>query len=232
MKTAIFIDAAFFLKRFPSVYKNKSAFDAKEVARTLHEMALAHLSPDDIDRQELYRIFVYDCVPLFKNVHTPISKTFVNFSKTKTAIFRQQFHNELKSLRKVALKLGRLSDISSWQIKPSVIKELLDGTRKFEDLTDDDFKYNVIQKGTDMKIGVDIATLASKQRVDKMVLVTGDADFVPAAKMARREGIDFILDPMWSRIADDLHEHIDGLRSTCPNPDKERKPVKKPSNKK
>ncbi len=232
MKTAIFIDAAFFLNRFPRIYKNKSAFDAKEVARTLHEMALAHLSPDDIDRQELYRIFVYDCVPLLKNVHKPISKTFVNFSKTKTAIFRQQFHNELKSLRKVALKLGRLSDISSWQLKPAVIKELLDRTRKFEDLTDDDFKYNVIQKGTDMKIGVDIATLASKQRVDKMVLVTGDADFVPAAKMARREGIDFILDPMWSRIADDLHEHIDGLRSTCPNPDKEGKPVKKTSNKK
>ncbi len=232
MKTAILIDAAFFLNRFPRVYKNKSADNAKEVARTLHEMALGHLSPDDIDRQELYRIFVYDCVPLLKSVHNPISETFINFSKTKTAIFRQQFHNELKSLRKVALKLGRLSDISSWQLKPPVLKELLDGTRKFEDLTDDDFKYNVIQKGTDMKIGVDIATLASKQRVDKMVLVTGDADFVPAAKMARREGIDFILDPMWSRIADDLHEHIDGLRSTCPNPDKERKPVKKPSNKK
>ncbi len=232
MKTAIFIDAAFFLKRFPRAYKNKSADNAKEVARTLHEMALAHLSPDDIDRQELYRIFVYDCAPLLKSVHTPISKTFINFSKTKTAIFRQQFHNELKSLRKVALKLGRLSDISSWQLKPAVIKELLDGTRKFKDLTDDDFKYDVTQKGTDMKIGVDIATLASKQRVDKMVLVTGDADFVPAAKMARREGIDFILDPMWSRIADDLHEHIDGLRSTCPNPDKEGKPVKKTSNKK
>ena len=31
--------------------------------------------------------------------------------------------------------------------------------------------------------------------------------------LARRKGIDFILDPIWASIRDDLHEHIDGLRS-------------------
>lgn len=41
---------------------------------------------------------------------------------------------------------------------------------------------------------------------------------VPAAKLARREGIDFILDPMWNPIHPSLNEHIDGLRSTSPNP--------------
>ena len=41
----------------------------------------------------------------------------------------------------------------------------------------------------------------------------GDRDFVPAAKLARREGIDFILDPLWASIKPNLHEHIDGLRS-------------------
>ena len=35
----------------------------------------------------------------------------------------------------------------------------------------------------------------------------------PAAKQARREGIDFILDPMRSTIKDDLFEHIDGIRT-------------------
>ncbi|MGC1549909.1 MAG: NYN domain-containing protein, partial [Rhodanobacter sp.] len=49
-------------------------------------------------------------------------------------------------------------------------------------------------------------------------LVAGDADFIPAAKLARYEGIDFILDPMWQGIAPDLHEHIDGLQSVCPRP--------------
>jgi len=37
---------------------------------------------------------------------------------------------------------------------------------------------------------------------------------VPAAKLARREGIDFILDPLHSPIKPDLFEHIDGLY-TC-----------------
>lgn len=69
-----------------------------------------------------------------------------------------------------------------------------------------------------MRIGVDVASLSFKKQVDQIVLIAGDADFVPAAKMARREGIDFILDPMWQTIPDGLMEHIDGLRSTCPRP--------------
>ena len=43
--------------------------------------------------------------------------------------------------------------------------------------------------------------------------VAGDADFVPAAKLARREGVQFVLDPLWRSVSPDLLEHIDGLRS-------------------
>jgi uncharacterized LabA/DUF88 family protein len=60
--------------------------------------------------------------------------------------------------------------------------------------------------------------MAFKKQVDQIILVAGDSDFVPAAKLARREGIDFILDPMWQYIRDDLHEHIDGLRSVVRRP--------------
>ena len=69
-----------------------------------------------------------------------------------------------------------------------------------------------------MKIGIDIASLAYKKLVKKIILVAGDSDFVPAAKLARREGVDFVLDPMWNHIAEDLNEHIDGLKSYFPNP--------------
>jgi uncharacterized LabA/DUF88 family protein len=64
-----------------------------------------------------------------------------------------------------------------------------------------------------MRIGLDIAAMAFKRQIDQIGLVAGDSDFVPAAKLARREGIDFILDPMWATIRDDLHEHMDGLSS-------------------
>lgn len=81
-----------------------------------------------------------------------------------------------------------------------------------------DLLPNVRQKGVDMRIGIDIASLAFKRQVDQIVLMAGDADFVPAAKLARREGIDFILDPMWRSVDPGLNEHIDGLRSTCTRP--------------
>ena len=70
-----------------------------------------------------------------------------------------------------------------------------------------------------MKIGLDMASLALKKMVRQIILVSGDGDFVPAAKLARREGIDVVLDPIWSpHIGDALHEHIDGLKSTAPRP--------------
>ncbi|WP_018936252.1 NYN domain-containing protein [Thioalkalivibrio sp. ALJ24] len=76
------------------------------------------------------------------------------------------------------------------------------------------------QKGVDMRIGLDIASLALKKQADTIVLVTGDSDFVPAAKLARREGIEFLVDPMWQSVSDDLNEHVDGIVSAFPPPDK------------
>jgi uncharacterized LabA/DUF88 family protein len=219
MPTAVFVDAGFFLKRFSRVYPTKDPTDSSIVARTLHEMALDHLKQrGDAERRELYRIFVYDCPPLTKKAQFPISKRPIDFGKTTTSAFRLGFHSELKSLRKVALRLGRLQDRQGWRIKADRLREILRGRLQFSDLTDADFAYDVNQKGTDMKIGVDIASVSYKKQVDQIVLVAGDSDFVPAAKLARREGIDFILDPMWSQISEDLHEHVDGLRSTSPRP--------------
>ena len=69
-----------------------------------------------------------------------------------------------------------------------------------------------------MRIGIDISSLSIKKQVDQIILIAGDADFVPAAKLARREGVDFVLDPMWQSIPAGLNEHIDGRRSTCAKP--------------
>lgn len=99
------------------------------------------------------------------------------------------------------------------------IKALLKHKISLDDLTENDVRVDVRQKGVDMRIGVDVTSLTLKGQVDQIVLMAGDADFVPAAKIARREGIDFILDPMWQTIPAGLHEHIDGLRTTCPKPE-------------
>ncbi len=85
-------------------------------------------------------------------------------------------------------------------------------------LTPDDLRLGLRQKGVDMRIGLDISTLTLKKQVDTIILVTGDSDFVPAAKVARREGAEFLVDPLWQQVKDDLHEHVDGIISVFRNP--------------
>jgi uncharacterized LabA/DUF88 family protein len=41
--------------------------------------------------------------------------------------------------------------------------------------------YDTAQKGVDIKFGLDIASLAYKRLVERVVLITGDSDFIPAA---------------------------------------------------
>ena len=117
--------------------------------------------------------------------------------------------------------MGRLAEkTGTWKIKQETQKRLLSKVGEKLELTDDDFVLDVVQKGVDMRIGLDIASISFKHQVDRIVLIAGDSDFVPAAKLARREGIDFILDSLWLKVSDDLLEHVDGLRSTSPNPNK------------
>lgn len=223
MKTAIFVDGGFFLKRLEFLYKNNPKVnlnDAKSIVKELLEICYKHLKEKDSKGRyqkchELYRIFFYDCPPLSKKVHRPITKKAYDFAKSPHAVLRNQIHQELRKARKMALRFGRLQDIGSWAINKEVLKDLLARKKDFSTLTDDDFYYEHRQKSVDMKLGIDIASVSYKKQVERIVLIAGDSDFVPAAKLARREGIDFILDPMFQNVAPDLFEHIDGLKSTC-----------------
>lgn len=222
MTTAIFIDGAFFVKRLRHHLPKELHHDAKNMASIAMNMALRHLklrqgqqSQDD----DLYRIFFYDCPPLEKKMHRPITKQAIDLSKSDEAIFRKALHQELIKKRKFALRLGRLSDYhGGWRLKPAVLNDLLKNKRQWDSLTDDDFTIDIMQKGVDMRIGVDISTVTLKSQANRIVLIAGDADFVPAAKLARREGVDFILDAMHQNIPEDLFEHIDGLWTTFTKP--------------
>lgn len=212
---AVLIDGAYFVKRFRAIEPH-NAYDGKRAAELACRFAMRHLN-ERARKFDLYRIFFYDCPPVEKKMHLPFSKKVVDFSVSDEAKFRKVLHETLRIKRKVALRLGTLAH-ADWVFKPSVASQLLKGKKKFEDLTDDDVILDVRQKGVDMRIGLDISSLTFKKQVTKIILVAGDADFVPAAKLARREGIDFVLDPMWRQIPSDLNEHIDGLRSVCPRP--------------
>uniref|UniRef100_UPI0026029589 NYN domain-containing protein n=1 Tax=Fluviicola sp. TaxID=1917219 RepID=UPI0026029589 len=166
-----------------------------------------HLPPT-----ELFRIYYYDANPFDGDSHNPITNRPFSFKKTPQYKFRHDLFAELKKQRKIALRLGFLKNSSKdWVIRSKHTKSLLTGKMVASDLTEEDIEFPLNQKAVDMKIGLDIATLAFKEQVDQIILIAGDSDFVPAAKFARREGVDFILDPMLNNIDPTLHEHIDGL---------------------
>ena len=122
----------------------------------------------------------------------------------------------LLQTRKFAHLLGKLAEDGTLDLH-----EIPEGDRRFlanlaeewRSLEETDVNLELRQKGVDMRLGMDIASIVLKKQANTLVLVTGDSDFVPAAKLARREGAEVILDPLWRNIRPALHEHIDGLYS-------------------
>ncbi|GHP22212.1 helicase [Helicobacter pylori] len=215
-KVAILVDGDFFIRCYKSHLKKQSVdkyedLNPERLARTIHTHCLKHINKKN--DEELYRIFFYDCKPLDKKVHYPHTQRALDLSKSSTYKERTALHKHLISKPCLALRLGYLdTNNARWVIRDQEKeKKLFKGEICITDFTNDDFIYHAKQKGVDMKIGLDIATLALKKLVQKIVLISGDSDFVPAAKLARVEGIIFTLDPMGKPIREDLEEHIDYL---------------------
>lgn len=207
IRTAILIDGGFYRKR---AYALAGDLPPKERADELEKYCYNHVRDN-----YLYRIFYYDCPPLEKQVFHPLTRKQIDYKSTLLYKWTNDFFDQLKRRRKFALRMGKLEQRKAaiFRIKESSMKRLLAGTLDLSNLQENDFELDYAQKGVDMRIGIDIASLSHKKQVDQIILISGDSDFVPAAKHARREGIDFILDPMGQKVTADLFEHIDGLQS-------------------
>jgi uncharacterized protein (TIGR00288 family) len=59
--------------------------------------------------------------------------------------------------------------------------------------TDGDFEPVLTQKQVDIKIGLDVAKLSITKRVERILLATSDADFIPVIDFARSHGIEVVL---------------------------------------
>lgn len=99
----------------------------------------------------------------------------------------------------------------SWKLKPKSVEQLIREPRALEDR---DFSLDINQKGVDLRIGLDMARLALRDLVRAVVVVTGDSDFVPAFKFARREGVKVMLCTLGHRGARrELKAHADFVLS-------------------
>ncbi|MCB2262755.1 MAG: NYN domain-containing protein, partial [Candidatus Thiosymbion ectosymbiont of Robbea hypermnestra] len=162
MRVAILVDGAFYLRRYQTHFGPNRASDSAQVANDLWTHCIKHLKREDGER--LYRIFFYDCPPIEKKLHHPKTNQPIDLAKSPTAIFRKDLHNHLTRKRNVALRLGYLDDKNGrWKIRdPRIERRLISGDIMADELTEADYVYYAVQKGVDMKIGLDIASLSYK----------------------------------------------------------------------
>ena len=217
-KMAILVDGGFYLKRAKCLKGEKTARDRAE---ELVQYCKKHVENENA---ELYRIFYYDCDPIGKKAFHPLHNRTFDQSKTDAYKWKMDFFDELAKKRKLAIRKGEpLEGSCEFAMKTTVARDIVRGKRSADSLCDDDFVLDVQQKGVDVRIGLDLALIAHERFADQIVLITGDSDFVPAAKYARRHGIDFIIDPMWHPFRPELGIHVDGMHTPWPKP----KPKKK-----
>jgi uncharacterized LabA/DUF88 family protein len=125
----------------------------------------------------------------------------------------------IKRTPNIALRIGKtVWRNKNWIISQDQVRALLKKRISVDDLAESDVSPQIEQKAVDMKLGLDIATLAQKKLVDSLILITADSDLVPAIKLAKNEGLQIGLDPLWADISDDLAEHVDFITTQLPEP--------------
>lgn len=128
--------------------------------------------------ETLFRVLYYDCAGFEGSTKLPVSGAEHEF-KASDHWLRTLAQKDFFAVRRGVLKFR------GW--KPKKIP--LAATP----LTDADFKPDFEQKGVDMRIGLDMATFSETKSVDRLILVSGDTDCVPAMKYARKAGIQVVL---------------------------------------
>lgn len=206
---AILVDGGFYRKQAKALFGVKTP---QARADELVKYCLRHLDDHEVFNR-LYRIFYYDCPPSEKKLQHPWTGEPINLATTEEHQWMTDFLKTLSSKRKVAIRKGEvLESESGYVLTADAQKRLCRKEITFDEIAKDDFRLDIKQKGVDTRICLDIASLAYQRLVTQIVLIAGDSDFVPAAKHARRAGIDFILDPLRRGIKESLNEHVDGIR--------------------
>lgn len=152
------------------------------------------------EAEYLMRIYYYDAPQYRGQVKLPLGGE-TSFQAS------DRWLDELARLERFAVRRGTLG-FRGWKLKPGR------GSSEAE-LTNDDFAPVFEQKGVDMRIGLDIASVAERRTAERVVLVSGDTDMIPAMKHARKAGLEVVIAHLPKPALQphyDLQAHADLLR--------------------
>jgi uncharacterized LabA/DUF88 family protein len=204
VKIAVLIDGAFLNKVI------KKDPDPQRQALRITEFAKQCVEPDE----RLYRIFYYDCGP-YDGTKADLSGNRVDFAAMPQYAYQKSLLAHLARQPYVAVRLGMLS-FDGWKVASTAMVRLRKSKLTAAALTSADFQPDFKQKGVDMRIGLDTALLAMNGLVERIALVTCDSDFIPAMKLARREGLQVVLVTLRGKAKPELAHHADLYRTPSP----------------
>ncbi len=188
MRTGIFFDGGYFrvLAREAGLRHTPDLIEA---------VALSCVEPGE----RLLRVLYYDCEPFHGTVRMPIS------GKEVTRAPDRAWLDDLASRPLLAVRLGTVRNrgFVLWARGGDVPKVL----------TDEDFELDLQQKGVDMRLGIDIVRNAARRSFDRIILVCGDIDCLPATRVARTEGLQVVMVRLpGAKLSRELRWHSDFVR--------------------
>ncbi|GAB6039227.1 hypothetical protein JCM15519_37860 [Fundidesulfovibrio butyratiphilus] len=215
MNVSILIDGSFFWMKHLEARLGQ--------APTAESVRLAcHLIMDDpeFELDRLFRTYYYDSRPYGGKATHPISGREIEFSTTEQFRVKNEYLDHLKRMPRTALRLGSLA-MQGWKLNKKHIRAIMENLWQHKPLQPQDVSINLVQKEVDMLMGLDIAWMAAKGMVDKIVLLTGDADMIPAMDFAREHGLLVFVAKFGYYLSDKLREHADGVvEFTLPAPER------------
>lgn len=199
-KVNILIDGGFFIQKFKERTGGKfpTADDIEAEVATIMSKTQEKTGSDCKD--VLFRVYYYDCTPFDGKVKKPGDTQETDYSLTSAYSVKQMVLKNIAQKERFAVRLGELS-FDGWNENKIIDKN--SGKETIE------YFPKLRQKGVDMKVGLDMAYMALKRIVDKVVLVAGDSDFVAPMKFVRKEGIQVYLYSMGHKVKSQLVEHSD-----------------------
>ena len=180
--------------------KQNFSYQGKDGAANIATIAFCAARKDE---EDLQKILYYDCDP-YDNTTRSKKEEIQRLISGKPAIFRG--HNTLRILGSKNLFAVRRGELKfrGWLPK--------DEKKHGKDLSDADFRPNFVQKGVDMRIGLDMAILAERRLIDRLILITGDTDMIPAMKHCRKQAIQIVLIAFKGGASFALKQHSDIVR--------------------
>ncbi len=221
-KVVVMVDGGFLRMILPKIKEQKNQYISPEqYSKFLIENIKSTI--DEAKHEELFRILYYDCYPHRWEAppNEPISKDKIASKKSEKFSMLFRYLGEQPG---VALRMGRLA-FRGLNLKKKIIEQIKSQSHQPQitlTLSDKIFYEDFVQKGVDIKIGLDIAHYSLNKLVDKIILITNDTDLIPAIKEARRNGVQVII-PVYDNTSNpeknykahkSIIEHSDEIRKT------------------